>query len=218
MRISNLPFISKIKEKVVLAQLQSFLTDNSINEVFQSGFKALYSTELALLRVLSDIFLTTDSGKPMALVLLDLSAAFDSVEHNVLLSCLESCVGLRGMVLQWFCSYLSNRCFNVQLGRYSSSDIPLGCGVPQGSILGPVFFLCICPLCFVSLKNGVSFIYTQLYLPLQHNNKHSLKPLLDCLKELKLWLPSNFLQLNENKLGIILFGPNENVVFNCVLE
>ncbi len=59
-------------EKVLLAQLQSFLSENSINEVFQSGFKALHSTESALLRVLNDIFLTTDSGEPMALVLLDL--------------------------------------------------------------------------------------------------------------------------------------------------
>ncbi len=152
----------------------------------------------------------------MALVLLDLSAAFDLVDHSILLSCLESCVGLRGMVLQWFRSYLSNRCFTVQIGHCISTAIPLGCGIPQGSILGPVLFsMYLLPLASIFEKYGVSFhLYaddTQLYLPLQRNNKYSLQPLLDCLNELKLWLSSNFLHLNENKSEIILFGPRENV-------
>lgn len=158
-------------EKAVLSQLQSFLLDNSINEVFQSGFKALYSTEVALLKVSNDIFLTTGSGKSMALVLLDLSVAFDLVYHNILLSHLESCVEFHGTVLQWFGSYLSNRCFTVHLGHYSSSNIPLGCGVSQGSILGPVLFsLYLFPLASIFEKYGVSIhLYaddTQIYLPL----------------------------------------------------
>ncbi|KAI2654724.1 hypothetical protein H4Q32_011506 [Labeo rohita] len=139
-------------EKVV----QTFLSDNSINEVFQSGFKALHSTESALLRVLNDIFLETDLGKLVALVLLDLRCAFDLVDYSILLSRLESCVGLRGTVLQWFCSYLSNRCFSVCLGHYCSSDVPLECGVPQGSILGPVLFsMYLLPLVSVFLFSSI---------------------------------------------------------------
>ncbi len=83
----------------------------------------------------------------------NLSAAFDLVDHNILLSCLESCLGLRGMVLQWFRSYLSNRCFTVQIGHCVSTDIPLGCGVLQGSILGPVLFsMYLLPLASIFFK------------------------------------------------------------------
>ncbi len=80
--ISNLPFISKILENVVLTQVQSYLTVNLVHEMFQSGFKALHSTESALLRDSSYIFIETDSVKSMALVLVDLSAAFDLVDDD----------------------------------------------------------------------------------------------------------------------------------------
>lgn len=87
--ISNLPFLSKILEKVVYNQLLPFLEDNSITELFQSGFKALHSTESALLKVSNDILLSIDSGKFVVLVLLDLSAAFDTVDHSILISRLQ---------------------------------------------------------------------------------------------------------------------------------
>lgn len=217
--ISNLPFISKILERVVLIQLQSYLSANSLHETFQSGFKALHSTESALLRVSSDIFTETDSGKSMALVLLDLSSAFDLVDHEVLLRRLETSVGFRGVVLQWFRSYLNNRCFSVRIGHQSSTSVPLNCGVPQGSILGPILFiLYLLPLASIFNKYEVSFhLYaddTQVYFPLKHNDKNGLQPLFACLSDLKLWLSSNFLNLNENKTEIIIFGPKENCVFD----
>lgn len=109
--ISVLPFISKVLEKIVLNQLQHFLTSNSIYEVFQSGFKSAHSTESALLRVLNDIYLSTDSGDSVFLILLDLSAAFDTIDHSILLSRLESWVGLKENALKWFQSYLSDRTF-----------------------------------------------------------------------------------------------------------
>ncbi len=138
--ISVLPFISKVLEKIVLDQLQHFLTSNCIYEVFQSGFKSVHSTESALLRVLHDIYLSTYSGDSVVLILLELSAAFDTVDHSTLLSRLESWVGLKATVLNWFQSYLSDRKFLVKLGNFTSSPAPLSCGLPQGSILAPSLF------------------------------------------------------------------------------
>lgn len=100
--ISKLSFISKILEKVVLSQLLPFLNSNKLLEPFQSGFKTLHSTETALLKVTNDLLLTLDSGDNAILILLDLSAAFDTVDHNVLINRLEHWVGLTGTVLHWF--------------------------------------------------------------------------------------------------------------------
>ena len=106
--ISKLPFISKILEKVVLSQLLAFLNHGEILKPFQSGFRSRHSTETALLKVTNDLLLTLDSGENAILILLDLSAAFDTVDHNTLLSRLEQWVGIGGTALRWFSSYLSN--------------------------------------------------------------------------------------------------------------
>ena len=156
--ISKLPFLSKVLEREVYVQLQSFLINNNIYEKFQSGFRTAHSTETALLRVLNDLLLSADSGSPVILVLLDLTAAFDTVDHRILLSRLEHLVGLKGTALQFFQSYLANRCFSVQLGDSISSVAPLTCGVPQGSILGPILFLLyVLPLGEIMIKHNISF-------------------------------------------------------------
>ncbi len=156
--ISVLPFISKVLEKIVFDQLQSFLSCNGISEIFQSGFKSVHSTETALLRVLNYIFVSTDSGDSVVLVVLHLSAAFDTVDHTTLISRLESYVGIKGTVLKWFLSYLTDRQFLVKLGNFSSSVANLTCGVPQGSILAPsLFSLYMLPLGSILRRHGVSF-------------------------------------------------------------
>jgi len=210
-----LPFVSKVLEKVVLDQLQLFLKCNDISEKFQSGFKSAHSTESALLRVLNDIYRSTDTGDSVALVLLDLSAAFDTIDHSILISRLECDVGLKGIVLQWFQSYLSGRTFRVKLGNCSSSVAHLTCGLPQGSILSPsLFSLYMLPLGTILRRHGVSFhCYaddTQMYVPIKRNDPSALSSFLSCLDEVKFWLDQNFLFLNENKTEIIVFGSTVN--------
>ncbi len=100
--ISNLPFSGKIIEKAVFQQLNNFLALNSCFDVFQSGFRPHHSTETALIKVFNDIRLKTDSGRVTVLVLLNLSAAFDTVDHNILLDWLENWMGLSGTALSWF--------------------------------------------------------------------------------------------------------------------
>uniref|UniRef100_A0A3Q3JB93 Reverse transcriptase domain-containing protein n=1 Tax=Monopterus albus TaxID=43700 RepID=A0A3Q3JB93_MONAL len=210
-QVSKLSFILKVLEKIVLIQLQSFLPGNGIEEQFQSGFKSKHSTESALLKINNDILLARDSGDLVLLVFLYLSAALDTVDHEIFISPLEQCVGIRATVLDWFRSYLTNRSFSVNIGNCSSSSTILSCGVPQGSVLGPTLFsLYILPLGSLLRRYGFSFNFyaddIQIYLPLKAAGGASLQPLFDCLTDLKAWLAQNFLKLNEDKTECVLFG------------
>ncbi len=207
--ISKLSFLSKVLEKIVYSQLMAYLKDHNILEVFQSGFKMLHSTESALLKVINDIFLATDTGDCVILVLLDLTAAFDTVDHEILISRLEQWVGIKGIALQWFRSYLKDRTFCVSCGDAVSSSAPLSCGVPQGSVLGPLLFsLYLLPLGSIIRKHGLSFhCYaddSQIYVPLRIYD--TVRQLLDCLDDIKAWMSLNFLSFNENKTEVMVFG------------
>ncbi len=136
--ILNLPFLSKILENLVPSQLYSFLEKNGICEDFQSGFRPYHSTETAL-RVTNDLLLSSDRGCISLLVLLDLSAALDTIDHK-LLNRLENFVGISGSVLAWFKSYLSDCHQFVAVNEKVSDRSQVQYGVPQGSVLGPLLF------------------------------------------------------------------------------
>lgn len=214
--ISKLPFLSKILEKIVYGQLLAHLNENNLLEVFQYGFKPMHSTESALLRVFNDILLTCDSGDCVALVLLDLTAAFDTVDHDILISRLENCAGVKGVALNWFKSYLKGRTFNVRLNDFVSTHAPLCCGVPQGSVLAPMLFsLYLLPLGSIFRKHGVSFhCYAndcQIYVPLQKKEGFPLSSLQLCLDDVKAWMALNFLHFNDSKTEVMVFSPSSNM-------
>ncbi len=213
--ISNLPFMSKILEKVVSAQLCSFLQKNDLCEEFQSGFRPRHSTETALVKITNDLLLASDQGCISLLVLLDLSAAFDTIDHDILVDRLQNYTGIQGQALRWFRSYLSDRYHFVYLNGESSQLSPVKYGVPQGSVLGPLLFsIYMLPLGNIIRKYGISFhCYaddTQLYISTRPDEISKLSKLTECVKNVKDWMTNNFLLLNSDKTEILLIGPNNS--------
>ena len=108
-------------EKCVAVQLNQYLNDNCLLEEFQSAYKIAHSTETALLKIQSDFLMSLDNGKAVVLAFLDMSAAFDTVNHKILLSRLSESFGIKGMALKWFNSYLTNRKQFVAINNAVSS-------------------------------------------------------------------------------------------------
>uniref|UniRef100_A0A8P4GNX2 Reverse transcriptase domain-containing protein n=1 Tax=Dicentrarchus labrax TaxID=13489 RepID=A0A8P4GNX2_DICLA len=210
--ISNLPFLSKILEKVVAKELCDFLHNNSLFEDFQSGFRVHHSTETALVKVNNDLLTASDNGLVSVLALLDLSAAFDTIDHNILLGRLEHQIGIKGTALSWFKSYLSDRSQFVHVNDESSINTTVSHGVPQGSVLGPILFtLYMLPLGNIIRNHSINFhCYaddTQLYLSIKPNEINQLSKLQTCLTDIKSWMTCNFLMLNSEKNEILVLGP-----------
>ncbi|PVD20251.1 hypothetical protein C0Q70_20748 [Pomacea canaliculata] len=138
--VSNLSYISKLLERVVAEQLMTHFITYGCLDKFQSAYRPGFSIETALLHVTNDILCSVNSGNLVLLVLLDLSSAFDTINHRLLLQRLSSEAGIHGAALQWIDSYLAERSQRVIVGSASSEAVPLVCGVPQGSVLGPFLF------------------------------------------------------------------------------
>ena len=145
--VSNLAFVSKVTEKVVASRLNHHLMVNNLQEPFQSAYRVNHSTETAMLRVQNDIIRALGDNKVVLLVIIDISAAFDTVNHERLLSILHA-IGITGKALAWFACYLQNRSQTITISGKQSRSQQLECGgVPQGSVLGPPLVLSIhcCP-------------------------------------------------------------------------
>ena len=213
--VSGLPFISKILEKHVDGQMTTHDVDNDLAETFQSAYTKFSSTESALLRVQSDLLMAVDSKGAALLVLLDLSAAFDTIDHSVLLNRLEHAYGLKDVALAWMESYLTNRTQSVIINGVTSSPKTLVYGFPQGSVLGPKNFKRYSkPIGIIARKHGLSFhLYaddTQLYVTFspkdQHDQLQAIKTLQNCITDIKDWMTTNFLKLNSDKTEIIVIS------------
>ena len=207
--ISNLPVLSKLLERLVVHQLLDYLTSMDLLPTLQSGFRANHSTETAILRVLSDIILAVDRGDLAALVLLDLSAAFDTVDHDILLQRLRVTFGISDVAHRWIRSYLSGRTQRVRRGHKKSTVTRLMCGVPQGSVLGPILFV-LYTVDLISLieSHGLStHLYaddTQVYGSCRPADVVSFSTRLSrCVDETSSWMKSNRLQSNPDKAEVL---------------
>ena len=119
--VSNLKFLSKVIEKVAAMRLTNYFCDNDLNESLQSAYKKHHDCKTALLRVQNDILKSIDDKKCVVLLLLDLSAAFGTVDHKILLHRLRSRFGIKGKALSWLQSYLTDRSQSVQIDGLTSS-------------------------------------------------------------------------------------------------
>ena len=130
--ISNLSYVSKIIEKVVASRLNDHMSLNGLHDLMQSAYKKFHSTESALLNIFDDVLCALDLKRLAMMIIQDLSAAFDTVDHEILLNRLEKRLGIQGKALAWFKSYLSNRTQSVRVNGVYSESRPPKFGVPQG--------------------------------------------------------------------------------------
>jgi len=210
--VSNLPFISKVLERAVASRLKKHMAEHNLDELFQSAYKVGHSTETALVRVQNDILMALDKQQVCLLILLDLSAAFDTVQHDILLNRLHTRMGVSGVALKWMESYLTNRMQSVKIGSVSSEAHPLKCGVPQGSVLGPLLFtIYTAPLGDIIRRHGLNFhLYaddTQLYItfkPCQKDSDAAVAAVLSCVTDIRHWMAQNNLKLNADKTETLL--------------
>jgi len=206
--VANLKFLAKTVERACSSQIQNYLSDNNLFGKMQSAYRSNHSTESALLRVYNDLLLAADKGQEAILVLLDYSAAFDTINHEIFFQRLSNKYGISGTALNWFKTYFSDRSRTVVIdGKKSSVYVPAE-GVPQGSVIGPLSFtLYSSPLENIIDAHGIGkMIYaddTQIYVILNDKDKAaSISKLELCIKDIKSWSIS---KLNEEKLRFCIY-------------
>ena len=210
--ISNLSLVGKIIERSAIRQMQQYLTENTLYAPMQSAYRAFHSVETALLRVQNDIAAALDVHKEVLLLLLDFSAAFDTIDHNQLILRLQSRYGINGNVLSWISSYLKDRTQSVAIGNLLSDPVPLNCGVPQGSVAGPLIFtLFSAPLQDIIACHGLqSIVYaddTQIYTTFHPEDcDTAVQKIEACVADVRSWCHENGLVLNDGKTELMHFS------------
>ena len=209
--ISLLPVVSKILEKIVHKNVYTFLEKNKIVYASQYGFRKNRSTVNAITELVCHITNAIENKQSTLSVFLDLSKAFDTIDHNILLHKLEL-YGVRGLALNWFQSYLSDRKQYVLYNNVQSQTLDITCGVPQGSVLGPLLFLiyvndianCLTHSKLISFADDTTVFLSSKCINDLYKNMNS------DLVDLTNWFKANRLALNLNKSYCMLFQPNGN--------
>ena len=202
-------------ERLFLTRLQPHIISSPNFNPLQSAYRRHHSTETSLIHLLDSAYHAADDGLATLLLSFDLSTAFDTIDHSILLKRLSTSFGVIGSAHNWLSSYLSDRSSSVRVGSSSSTVLPSICGVPQGSVLGPVLFsIYISPIAHIASQFNVRQQQyaddTQLMLFISPSNlDNSLLNLQHCLSSLKSWFFHNGLALNSDKTEAICIGTNQ---------
>ena len=215
--ISLLSNLNKILEKIMHKRIYSFLEKYEILYELQFGFRAGYSTTHALIHMTEAIRSALDSGSVTCGIFVDFQKAFDTVNHDILLKKLEH-YGFRGVINDWFRSYLTDRKQKVAINGFESESKSLLHGVPQGSVLGPILFLIYINDLHRSIKHSITYHFaddTNL-LHISNDYKTLQRKVNFDLFSLHKWLTANKISLNEAKTELIYFrksglAPNLNI-------
>ena len=206
--VSNLCFIAKILEKLVLSQVSSYLNSHNLYNTCQSAYRPGHSTGTALLKVVNDLFLSLNKGNISVLAFVDFSSAFDTIDYPILIHRLHTDFGFT--VLQWFSSYLTDRTQYVSLCNHCSDFTPVNSDVPQCSVLGPILFtMYIKPLSAIIDSHSIihhSFaddLQLQMSAPPDRISEllHSMQ---SCISDVKAWATASMLKLNDSKTELML--------------
>ena len=218
--VSNLPFITKTLERVVNSRLDQYLKLNNLLDEGQTAYSKHNSTETALISVQNHILINMDEGKATVLVMLDLSAAYDTVQHKCFIQRLANYYGFADTALSWMRSYVEERQFKVSVAGKTSSVKTLDCGVPQGAVLGgKCFNMYTAPIGEIASRNSVErkgFAddnqgFVSFTIGDDEDMEKAFQNLQTCLYQLEQWLLGNMLKLNQDKTKLIFFAPKQKL-------
>lgn len=217
--VSNLPFAAKTTENIVTAQLLTHCEHNAPLPSNQSSYRKFHSTETALLKVQNDILTCMDNQEVTLLILLDLSAAFDVIDHSILLKIIEQDFGIIGNAQKWLESFLASRKQRVMIKKEKSKTFNLNSGVPQGSCLGPILFLLYSSGLFQVVSRHLPDAHgyaddTQMYLsfkPVSTSQDDAIRAIENCVAEVRAWMVSHKLLLNDTKTEFLIIGSRQQL-------
>ena len=209
--VSILCSISKILERIVCDQVEEYLVNNSILYEFQSGFRSKFSTATCLVYLHDYVRKEISLGRYVGMIMIDLRKAFDTVNHSILCDKLHA-IGFDNTAVLWFRSYLKNRTQQVNVNGASSDLMNISCGVPQGSIFGPLLFnLYVNDMCS-SVTCRLILYADDSVLLVSHKDFHYVESTLSKnLQDLSVWLLDNKLSLHLGKTESMLFGSRKKL-------
>lgn len=217
--VSNLPFLSKVIEKAALLVLNSHAEKHKLLPTNQSAYRKNHSCESALLRLVNDLLGAMEKQEVTALIAIDLSAAFDTVDHSILIDVLNKQYGLTSTALSWVDSYLHPRSCRVNVNSAYSTSRALECSVPQGSCLGPWLYLAYAGTLFDDIPPTVTLrgfaddhTMDKSFSPnIQNSEKNTISDLENAGETTNNWMNSNKLKMNTSKTEFIMFGSKQQL-------